>query len=200
MGVVAGAPLGGISAVDEQDTYGLVRSLLTPLKPWFQEVRYHGPIQVTAAFHENTWKVLEYNVRIGITNGPMILHMLENPLEVITAVSRNKPPIIKFRPSIRYGCSITLAGYGYPYISLTGPRLPITCSERELEGLLWNEVAEEPDGTLVMTGHRIADIVSFSAQLDDAIAQSYQKIKTLKCLASYYRTDIGQSLWPPGNE
>ena len=48
MGIVAGAPLGGLVERDENDKYGLARELLHPLLPWFRKVNYHGPIQVTA--------------------------------------------------------------------------------------------------------------------------------------------------------
>src|SRR5271170_5935211 len=43
MGVVAGAPLGGLVEKDPGDKYGLARTLLRPLRPWFREVNYHGP-------------------------------------------------------------------------------------------------------------------------------------------------------------
>ena len=48
LGIVAGAPLGGIVERDENDKYGLARELLHPLLPWLRKVKYHGPIQVTA--------------------------------------------------------------------------------------------------------------------------------------------------------
>jgi hypothetical protein len=48
MGIVAGAPLGGLVERDEHDKYGLARELIHPLLPWFRKVNYHGPIQVTA--------------------------------------------------------------------------------------------------------------------------------------------------------
>ena len=48
LGIVAGAPLGGLVERDENDKYGLARELLHPLLPWFRKVNYHGPIQVTA--------------------------------------------------------------------------------------------------------------------------------------------------------
>ena len=35
--------------------------------------------------------------------------------------------------------------------------------------------------------------------LEKAIAGAYANIRKIRCLASYYRTDVGQSLWPPGN-
>ncbi|MFQ6115218.1 MAG: phosphoribosylamine--glycine ligase, partial [bacterium] len=112
MGIVAGAPLGGLVEKDQEDKYNLAKELLVPLLPWFQEVGFHGPVQVTAIRREGRWFVLEYNVRIGVTSGPMILQMLENPLEVLWSVVRNQKVPIKFKKNIRFGCSLTLAGYG----------------------------------------------------------------------------------------
>ena len=57
------------------DKYGLARELLHPLRPWFREVNYHGPIQVTAVRREDKWHVIEYNIRIGVTSGAMLLRM-----------------------------------------------------------------------------------------------------------------------------
>ena len=109
LGIVAGAPLGGLVERDENDKYGLARELIHPLLPWLRKVNYHGPIQVTAiksisvgrassradlkfkppggagrSPHQK-WHVIEYNIRIGVTSGPMILRMLKNPVEVVLA-------------------------------------------------------------------------------------------------------------------
>jgi phosphoribosylamine-glycine ligase len=35
--------------------------------------------------------------------------------------------------------------------------------------------------------------------LEEAIAKAYADIRKIRSLGSYYRTDVGQSLWPPGN-
>jgi phosphoribosylamine-glycine ligase len=47
-------------------------------------------------------------------------------------------------------------------------------------------------------GHRICDVVAIGSSLREAIAKSYKNIAKIKCLGSYYRTDVGASLWPPG--
>lgn len=198
MGIVAGAPLGGLVERDPGDKYNLARELLHPLLPWFQEVHFHGPVQVTAIRKDEKWFVLEYNVRIGVTSGPMILAMLENPLEVLWGVVRDRRIAPKFKPNIRFGCSLTLAGYGYPYVKISGPHLPVQISEKLDCDVWWNEVAANAKGQLFATGHRIADVIGLAASLDEAIARAYDNIKKIRCLSSYYRTDIGQSLWPPG--
>ena len=35
--------------------------------------------------------------------------------------------------------------------------------------------------------------------LPEAIATAYANIRKIRSLGSYYRQDIGQSLWPPGS-
>jgi phosphoribosylamine-glycine ligase len=200
MGIVAGAPLGGLAEKDPEDKYDLARELLQPLLPWFRETDFHGPVQVTAAKRDGKWHVLEYNVRMGVTSTQMILRLLKNPLEVIYNTARNLKVSPQFRDDVQFGCSLTLAGYGYPYVSIQGPKLPVKLTGSPICDVWWNEVAEDAHGGLVMTGHRIADVVALSTTLESSIALAYENIRKIKCLSSYYRTDIGMSLWPPGEE
>lgn len=201
LGTVAGAPLGGIIEVDTGDKYGLVKELLEPLLPWFREVNYHGPVQVTAAMKNGKWHVLEYNARIGVTSGPLIMRVLENPLECCINVARNKQVSPRFKPGHHFGCSISLTGYGFPYQDVKCPSLPITI-EGEIDcDLWWNQVRKAEDGDhLITLGQRLADINTTGADLESAVAHGYRNIRKLQCGGSYYRTDIGQCLWPPGNE
>jgi len=199
-GVVAGAPLGGLVEQDPGDQYGLARELLHPLRPWFKEVNYHGPIQVTAVQRDGQWHVIEYNIRIGVTSGPMILRMLEDPARVLGETARNQKLTLKFKPDLDFGCSISLAGYGYPYVQVRGPHLPIDVTGPLDCDVWWNEVARHADGQLMSTGHRIADVIALAPTLPEAIAKAYANIQRLRSLGSYYRPDVGQSLWPPGHE
>jgi phosphoribosylamine-glycine ligase len=41
-------------------------------------------------------------------------------------------------------------------------------------------------------------MIGIAFSLDEAIAKAYSNIKKVRSLGSYYRLDIGQSLWPPG--
>lgn len=200
LGIVAGAPLGGLVERDPGDRYGLVRELLTPLLPWFREVGFHGPVQVTAMRHEDRWHVLEYNVRLGVTSGPLIARMLANPLETFTRCARSEPLAARWRPGADFGCNLTLAGYGYPFTQLAGPRVPVTVSGEFTCDVWWQEVAAQADGSLEATGHRICDVAAVAANLPDAIATAYANIRKIRSLGSYFRTDVGESLWPPGNE
>jgi phosphoribosylamine---glycine ligase len=197
-GIVAGAPLGGLVERDENDKYGLARELLHPLLPWFREANYHGPIQVTAIKRGGKWFVIEYNIRIGVTSGPMILRMLKNPVETILRTARNEKLDLQFRDKLNFGCSLTLAGYGYPFTQVRGPHLPLETDGKFDCDIWWNEVARGVDGNLVATGHRIADVIALAPKLDAAIAKAYDNICKIRVVGSYFRTDVGQSLWPPG--
>ncbi|HVU27655.1 MAG TPA: phosphoribosylglycinamide synthetase C domain-containing protein [Verrucomicrobiae bacterium] len=219
-GIIAGAPLGGLVERDENDKYGLARELLHPLLPWFRKVNYHGPIQVTAInvgqasslspsktkksetgkmpVLRNKWHVIEYNIRIGVTSGPMILRMLKNPVETILRTTRNEKLDLQFRGKLNFGCSLTLAGYGYPFTQVRGPQLPLEISGQFDCDVWWNEVARGADGNLIAASHRIADVIALAPKLGAAIAKAYANIKKIRVVGSYFRTDIGQSLWPPG--
>ena len=199
MGIVAGAPLGGLIERDPNDKYGLADQLLAPLLPWFQETNFHGPVQVTGIQYKGRWHVLEYNVRLGVTSGPMIARMLENPLETFGNCARNEALKLRWRPGLTFGCNLTLAGYGYPFIQLTGPRVPITVDGAPTCDIWWQEVESSPDGLLEATGHRLCDVAALAPTLPEAIERAYTTIRKIRSLGSYFRTDVGRSLWPPGN-
>lgn len=198
LGIVAGAPLGGLVQRDEHDQYGLARELLHPLLPWFRKVNYHGPIQVTAIKSRRKWQVIEYNIRIGVTSGPMILRMLKNPAETVRRTAWNEKLNLRFNEKLNFGCSLTLAGYGYPFTQVRGPQLPLEVAGKFDCDVWWNEVARGADGNLLATGHRIADVIALAPTLKAAIAKAYANIRKIRVVGSYFRTDVGQSLWPPG--
>jgi phosphoribosylamine-glycine ligase len=200
MGPVAGAPLGGLVEVDLDDKYNIVKHTLEPLLPWFRETNFHGPVQSTSVIRDGTWHMIEYNVRTGITTGPALCRMLENPVETFLAVGHNRPLDIKFKPGFKCACTITLAGWGYPYIKIEGPSLTVQLKEEPTCDIWWNEVMSDKKGRMLMSGHRVADIVAVADSMEAAIDKAYENIKKIYCLSSYYRKDIGGSLWPPGEE
>jgi len=51
---------------------------------------------------------------------------------------------------------------------------------------------------LLATGQRIADVIALAPTLKTAMARAYANIRRIRVVGSYFRTDVGQSLWPPG--
>jgi phosphoribosylamine-glycine ligase len=164
-----------------------------------RKVKFNGPLQVTAVKRGGKWHVIEYNIRIGVTSGPMILRMLKNPAEIVLRTAQNKKLDMQFNDKLDFGCSLTLAGYGYPFIQVRSPHLPLEVNGEFDCDVWWNEVAHGTNGKLMSTGHRIADVIALAPKLDAAIAKAYENIRKIRVVGSYFRTDIGQSLWPPGN-
>lgn len=200
MGPVAGAPMGGLVEVDLDDKYNIVKDTLEPLLPWFRESNFYGPVQSTCVKRDGRWHMIEYNVRTGITTGPALCRMLENPVETFLAVGHNRPVNVKFKPGYEYGCTLTLAGWGYPYTKIEGPFLTVQLNGEPTCDVWWNEVMADRHGRMLMSGHRVADVVAVGDTMQGAIQQAYENIKKIYCLSSYYRLDIGASMWPPGEE
>jgi phosphoribosylamine-glycine ligase len=128
----------------------------------------------------------------------MILRMLKNPAEIVLQTARNEKLKLEFNDALNFGCSLTLAGYGYPFTQVRGPHLPLTVAGQPDCDVWWNEVARGADGQLTATGQRVADVIAIAPELETAIAKAYANIRKIRVVGSYFRTDVGQSLWPPG--
>jgi phosphoribosylamine--glycine ligase len=128
----------------------------------------------------------------------MILRMLKHPAQTVLRTARNEKLDLQFDENVNFGCSLTLAGYGYPFTQVRGPELPLETDGPFDCDVWWNEVARAADGSLMATGHRIADVIALAPSLGSAIAKAYANLRKIRVLGSYYRTDVGQSLWPPG--
>ena len=196
MGPLAGAPLAGLAEQDPADQYGLAKELIHPLRPWFEKTGYTGPLQVTAILKDGTWHAIEYNIRLGVTTTALLLRMLKNPVKVLLEVVKNQNPVPEWNPDRVFGCTLTLAGYGYPYIVPSVPKLPVEVSSPLECDLWWNEVDEE-DGRLYMAnhlnsemGHRIADVNACAENMASAVKQIENEMRKLRCLGSYYRLDL----------
>jgi phosphoribosylamine-glycine ligase len=111
-------------------------------------------------------------------------------------VVRNQTPVLEWHAKKYFGCTLTLAGYGYPYVVPSVPKLPVEVSAPLECDLWWNEVDEE-GGQLYMAnhknyemGHRIADVNACAPVMDSAVKLIENEIRKLRCLGSYYRLDL----------
>ena len=196
MGIVAAGPLGGIVERDDTDRYGMTAALIEPLLPWFKEVGFHGPVQVTAARMNGEWTVLEYNVRLGVTSGSLILRMLENPTETLLATCRDETIAPRFKPGIDVGASLTVVTNGYPFKRQPGPEFPIIVDGKVDCDLWWNQV-QDVKGRLFTAGQRVCDINHVADSVSIAVERIHTNATKVRCSGSYHRTDIGRIKWPP---
>ena len=75
LGIVAGAPLGGLVERDPHDQYGLARQLIHPLLPWLREVKFNGPLQVTAIKRDGQWHVMTLCGLKAVDPAQPVLHV-----------------------------------------------------------------------------------------------------------------------------
>ncbi len=79
----------------------------------------------------------------------MILRMLKNPAEIVLRTARNEKLKLQFNDKLNFGCSLTLAGYGYPFTQVRGPQLPLEVDGKFDCDVWWNEVARGADGQFI---------------------------------------------------
>jgi phosphoribosylamine--glycine ligase len=99
---------------------------------------------------------------------------------------------------LNFGCSLTLAGYGYPFTRCAARIAAGSGRQIRLRRVVERSRARRGRQIGRATGHRIADVIALAPKLDAAIAKAYANIRKIRVVGSYFRTDIGQSLWPPG--
>ena len=62
-----------------------------------------------------------------------------------------------------------------------------------------NRVLVSPDhGARTVSTAIGLSLIALAPKLDMAMAKAYANIRKLRVVGSYFRTDVGQSLWPPG--
>ncbi len=115
-------------------------------------------------------------------------------------VAKNQELTLNLSDAHKYGCSLTLAGYGYPYSQVIMPQMPIQTAAHFDCDVWWHDVERNTNGELVTSpkaNNRIADITATGNTIEEAIEIAYRNINKIECPGSYYRTDIGEVLWPP---
>ena len=196
MGVIAGAPLGGLVEKDPGDKYGLAREVVASAAA----VVSQGQVSRPDAGHRRParagkWYVIEYNIRIGVTSGPMILRLLRNPLETLPAhgAERKAGAAVSRRFEFRL-----LADAGRLRLSVhAGQRAAAAVgSGRQFDcDVWWNEVAGGAGRALTATGQRIADVIALAADAGSGDRQGLRRTsaKSACCPAITGRTSARAS-------
>ena len=135
----------------------------------------------------------------GSNLGIVVASMLANPSDTFGRCALGLPLNPRGRRGRIFGCNRTLAGHGCPFTRLIGPQGPVSVDGSFTGDVGWQEVAESPQGGREATGHRIADIDAPAGSMEEAIAHASADIRRIRSLGRNHRTDVGRSLWPPGN-
>ena len=134
-------------------------------------------------------KVIEYNCRFGDPETQVVLPLLESDLlTIMKAVAEEKLADVEVKFSDKSACCVIMASAGYPESYEKG--FEITLPEND--ALIFIAGAKEADGKLLTNGGRVLGVTEIADTLPEAIAKSYESVKTVKFDNAFYRNDIGK--------
>jgi len=134
-------------------------------------------------------KVIEYNCRFGDPETQVVLPLLESDLmTIMKAVAEEKLAEVEVKFSDKSACCVIMASAGYPESYEKG--FEITLPENN--DLIFIAGAKAADGKLLTNGGRVLGVVELADTLPEAIAKSYESVKTVKFDNAFYRNDIGK--------
>ena len=143
-------------------------------------------------------KVIEYNCRFGDPETQVVLPLLETDLlEVMQATTNGTLKDIDVKFADRHACCVIMASKGYPTSYDKGFALDIPSS---IADSVYVAGAKIKDGILVTNGGRVLGATAVADSLEEAIADAYAMVRTIRFDNAYYRTDIGQRALKAGRD
>ena len=134
-------------------------------------------------------KVIEFNCRFGDPETQVVLPLLESDLlTIMKAVAEERLAEVEVKFSDKSACCVIMASAGYPESYEKG--FEITLPEND--DLIFIAGAKEADGKLLTNGGRVLGVTEIADTLPEAIAKSYESVKTVKFDNAFYRNDIGK--------
>ena len=113
---------------------------------------------------------------------------LDDLLTIMKAVAEERLAEVEVKFSDRAACCVIMASKGYPESYEKGFEITLP----EDDSLIYIAGAKEADGKLLTNGGRVLGVTELADTLPEAIAKSYETVKTVKFDNAFYRNDIGK--------
>ena len=137
---------------------------------------------------KNGPKVIEYNCRFGDPETQVVLPLLESDLfEIMKHVAAGTLADAEVKFSDKHACCVVMASDGYPQKYQTGFEITMPADKN-----IYIAGAKLADGKLLTGGGRVLGVTETADTLADAIAKSYETVKTVNFENAFYRKDIGK--------
>ncbi len=150
---------------------------------------FSGLLYAGLAITSNGPAVVEFNCRFGDPETQAVLALLESPLGTLlhaaaTGTLAEHPPL-----HWHDGAAVTvvIAAENYP----GRPRVGDVITGADAEGVLHAGTSRRDDGAVVSAGGRVLSVVGTGADLDQARADAYRRIDSVRLPGSHFRSDIG---------
>ncbi|MBQ9960855.1 MAG: phosphoribosylamine--glycine ligase [Firmicutes bacterium] len=133
-------------------------------------------------------KVIEYNCRFGDPETQVVLPLLESDLlDIMLKIYEGKLAEAEVKFADKSACCVVMASEGYPQSYEKGFEITMPSDKN-----IYVAGAALKDGKLVNSGGRVLGVTETAETLEDAIAKSYETVKTVNFANAYYRKDIGK--------
>ena len=134
--------------------------------------------------------VIEYNCRLGDPETEVVIPRLENDLvELILKMHEGKLNTMQAEFSPRAAAAVMMVSEGYPGDYTKGQI--ITGFEHVKGSLVFHAGTKMQNNEVVSNGGRVIAITSFGADIQQALAKSYENAGLISYKGKYFRKDIG---------
>ncbi|MGL5617098.1 MAG: phosphoribosylamine--glycine ligase [Sarcina sp.] len=134
--------------------------------------------------------LLEYNVRMGDPETQSVLKLMDSDLlDLINEAINGNLKGFDLQWKKGYCCNVVLASGGYPMTFNKGYEIIF---EREIKDSLIFAGAEYKENILKTSGGRVLSVLGVGETREEAIIDSYNKVKKVSFKDSYCRKDIGK--------
>jgi phosphoribosylamine--glycine ligase len=154
---------------------------------------FQGVLFIGLMLTERGPQVLEYNVRFGDPETQAILVRLRTDLsEIFQAMANRKLGEVKVEWAPGSSACVVLASAGYPGKYESGQTIGGLGPETKGVEIFHAGTSLSESGDWLTAGGRVLGITATGPTLDEALARSYERIKTISWPGMQYRRDIGR--------
>ncbi|EAH9309119.1 TPA: phosphoribosylamine--glycine ligase [Campylobacter jejuni] len=151
-----------------------------------------GVLFIGAMIVGNKPYVLEFNVRFGDPECEVLMPLIEDPLELILAVTQRRLRHSKIKIKKEFAVGVVCASENYPYKS--SPKSEITVNNiPENSHISYAGVSLE-DGKLMADGGRVLVCVGTGKSIEEAQKNAYKLCDNVNFKGKQYRKDIAHQV------
>jgi phosphoribosylamine---glycine ligase len=174
----------------------IVQEIMLPVVRELKQrnIIYKGVLYANLMIHQESVKVLEFNVRFGDPEcQPLMLRLQSDLVEVMEAVIDERLTEVTLSWDTRPAVCVVLAAEGYPGTYETGrPIMGLEALRLWKEGVVFHAGTARVNDSFVTKGGRVLGVTATGAGISDAIAAAYWAVGQISWPGMQYRRDIGQ--------
>ncbi|MEO6245296.1 MAG: phosphoribosylamine--glycine ligase [Opitutaceae bacterium] len=153
---------------------------------------YRGTLFIGIMLTSAGPSVIEYNARFGDPETQVVLPRVGNDvLALLWGAARGELRGMKLIEKNTHAMCVVIAAQGYPDRYLKGDAITFPATLPPGVSILHAGTARNAAGEFVMSGGRVLGVTAVAPTLRAAADQAYAVCDQIKCVAKYFRRDIG---------